>query len=92
MRFILTTIILTMLAQPVWAGYQSGVFKNIANEVCKKAMAEGVYLGHAGEYAHQNWTQTSTRFFYKDEIYLVDILDQDTIFSGWKCRVFVPKE
>ena len=92
MRTFIYAVLLTLLAQPVWAGFQSGDFKYIANEVCKKAMAEGVYLGHTGEYGSSNWTQTSTRFFSKDEIYLVVIVDQDTMFSGWKCRVFVPKE
>ena len=95
MRLILATIILTMLAQPVWAEfgaeYQKGEFKpTMTRDKCKKVMAEGVYLGHSGK-GDPDLARTSTMFFYKDDIYVVNIV-QGLMFTGWKCEVFVPNQ
>lgn len=93
MRALIYAILLTMLAQPVWAFAERGNWKQIDNDFCKKVMAKGVYLGHVGSGDHHSYASTESRFFYKGEIYLIGIWKHPSRdVSGWECKVLIPKE
>lgn len=92
MRIGLTTFILTMLVQPLWAD-EYGTFQPIANDFCKKVMAKGVSLGHVEISNQSSYSRTETRFFYKGEIYLIEVWHfEASDYSGWRCRVLRPRE
>ncbi len=98
MRIILATIILTMLAQPVWAsevateekfyGIEAGKFRPLHDrQLCETAITEGVILGTSSKTDHNEgseyWSfRTDTRIFFKGNIYSILVIDRNNATSG----------
>ena len=95
MRTLIYATLLTMLAQQVWAAStQVGNFERISLDACKKAMADGVYLGHEVISSRSDLTVTHTRFFFAEDIFLISIGNNSRFINAdyLMCRVFVPTE
>ena len=90
MRLILTSIILTMLAQPVWSsevataekfyGIETGKFAPLHDrQLCETVIENGVILGTSsstiGE-AAEFISRTDTRIFFEGNLYSIVVIDR----------------